>query len=315
MNILLTGAFGNLGCLVLEKLLQEGHSITCFDIKNKVNEKVASKISDDFKLYWGDIRDKELVSKLVQGQDAIIHLAAIIPPFSELNPELSKEVNLTGTETLLRATEQSDSNPIFVFSSSCSVYGLTQDKEPPRIASEETAATDHYSGHKIECENMIRKSSTNWMILRIAGMVDSRMRHSDKEQMKMAFSVAADNRIEFIHPKDAATAFTHAISQPEALRKTLLIGGGKNCQGTHYDFVNVMSEGMGISFPRSYFGNGQFYTDWFDSSEAQHLLKFQNHSLEDLRQEFSDNFKWLRFFVKPFAPFVIRLWPLYLKVP
>jgi len=313
MKVLLTGAFGNLGSIVLEKLLQAGHDVTCFDVNNKVNSEVAANIPGNYVTHWGDIRDSNTVIKLVEDQDAIIHLAAIIAPFSENNPELSYEVNVKGTETLLRAAEQSDKKPVFVFSSSCSVYGFTQDKEPPRTIDEPLCKTDGYSGHKIECEKMIQESSANWVITRIGGMVDSRMRHSDKQQMKLAFSISANNRIEFIHPKDAATAFINAISEPKALSKVLLLGGGSACQVTHYDLVNVMTSAMGITLPTSHFGKEQLYSDWADTDEAQAILDFQHHSFADFEQECQDKFKWIRWIAKPFSPLVVRLMPLYIK--
>ena len=64
MNVLLTGAFGNLGCIVLEKLIEQGHQVTAFDVKNKLNEQVAKSIKGNFNLVWGDIRDKDIVKKI-----------------------------------------------------------------------------------------------------------------------------------------------------------------------------------------------------------------------------------------------------------
>jgi len=39
MNVLLTGAFGNVGLSTLEELLRQGHQVRCFDLKTRANEK------------------------------------------------------------------------------------------------------------------------------------------------------------------------------------------------------------------------------------------------------------------------------------
>ncbi len=41
MNVLLTGAFGNIGQSALDELLRRGHKVRCFDLKTKANERVA----------------------------------------------------------------------------------------------------------------------------------------------------------------------------------------------------------------------------------------------------------------------------------
>ena len=307
MKVLLTGAFGNLGSLILEKLLEQGHDVTAFDLGNKVNRKMARPYQERAKIVWGDIRDQEKTAQLVQGQDAVIHVAAIIYPFSEAAPELAKAVNVGGTETLLRAVEKSERDPVFVFASSISVFGLTQDLPPPRKPEDEVLATDHYSAHKIACEKMIQQSQANWSILRIGAMVDSRLRQADKAQLRAAFRVAADNRVEFVHPKDAATAFVNAATRPEALRKILLIGGGDQCQVMHHDLVNVVTSAFGFAIPAEHFGQVQLYTDWLDTTDSQRILAFQQRSFADLQHECHYRFRWLRPFTLPLRPLVVPL--------
>ncbi len=304
MNVLLTGAFGNLGTLVLERLLAEGHAVTCLDIRTPANERVAKSYGGRAAVRWGDIRDLATVEAAVAGQRAVIHLAAIIFPFSESNPERARQVNVDGTANVLGAVERSASKPLLVFSSSFAVLGHRQKDPPPRTLADEVVATDHYSAHKIACERMIQASAVSWVILRLAGMVDARMRQSHPEQMRLAFALAATNRIEYLHPSDAAVAFVNALATPDAHRKVHLIGGGPSCQVTHLELMNVVLGAFGLTFTAADFGTEELYADWADTRESQRLLRYQTRSLADFRRECFDRFRWIRLIVRPLAPVV-----------
>jgi len=304
MNILLTGAFGNLGSLVLQALLDEGHRVTAFDVPSPINEKIAKGFArqPNLNIVWGDIRKAERVKALVKGQDAIIHIAAIIAPFSENMPELAYDVNVNGTQNLIDGVRESGGSPLFVFTSSFSVYGHRQKDPPPRTLDEPVVATDHYSAHKIEGEKRVQQLSTPWVILRLAGMVDGRMRHRDKEQIRMGFRLAANNRIEYVHPADVTTAIVHALERPQAHNKIHLIGGGPSCQVTQIDMMNVVMGALGITVTPEDFGSDELYADWADTRESQRLLDYQHHSFEDFRKEVADKFRRVRPLLKPLAP-------------
>jgi len=57
MNVLLTGAFGNVGTSTLAQLLNQGHRVRCLDLKTKTNEKAARRIVDRAEVMWGDLRN------------------------------------------------------------------------------------------------------------------------------------------------------------------------------------------------------------------------------------------------------------------
>lgn len=306
MRVLLTGAFGNLGSLVLGRLLAAGHHVTAFDVPTDVNRRVGKGVapSPALDVRWGDLRDEASLPALVADQDAIVHVAAVIAPFSELRPELARAVNVDGTKHLLDAAVASGKRPLFVFTSSMSVFGERQDDPPPRTLDDPLVASDHYSSHKIEGEGLVRASGLPWVILRLGAMVDDRMRHSDPEQARLSLRIGPDNRVEYVHPDDVATAIVHALARPEAHDKVHLIGGGPECQTTHLELLNVVSGAMGIPFEARDLASMKFYTDWFDTRESQRLLDYQHHSLADFRRACDRKFRVMRFFVRPFAPLV-----------
>lgn len=314
MKVLLTGAFGSLGSLVLEDLLNQGHSVVAFDLKTATNVCVAKNFenSPNASVHWGDIRDENQVSSLVSQVDAVIHLAAIIVPQSEINPDLAYHVNVVGTKNIVSAIAAMERKPLLAYCSSMAVFGQ-QEKPPPRTVDEQPVASDHYTRHKIASEEMVQGLQSPWVILRLGGMADSRMRHRGLDQAKYALSKSANNRFEYIHPKDAATAFVNALAQTQAHNRIHLIGGGRNCQVTHIDILNATLGALGITLAASDFGDAPLYADWADTSESQRLLRFQHHSFDDFKRENYEKFAAIRPIVQPFSPVFKRLLKLLLR--
>lgn len=308
MKVLLTGAFGNLGSLVLGRLLDEGHQVTAFDVPSPINQKIGKGFArrTNLNIAWGDIRNAEYVKRLVKGCDAIVHVAAIIAPFSEKIPELAFDVNVNGTQNLIDGIRESGGSPLLVFTSSFAVYGHRQNDPPPRTLDEPVVATDHYSAHKIEGETRVQAMATPWVILRLAGMVDGRMRHRDKEQARMGFRLAANNRIEYVHPADVTTAIVHALERPAAHHKIHLIGGGPSCQVTQIDMMQAVMDALGIPVMPTDFGDDELYADWSDTAESQRLLEYQNHSFDDFRHECRQRFRFIRPLARPFSILIRR---------
>lgn len=308
MKVLLTGAFGNLGSLVAETLLKGGHHIVAFDVANKTNQKVAKALQQqpNLDIVWGDIRNQQQIENLVLDVDAVVHLAAVITPFSEANPQLAYDVNVRGTEYIINGIKKSDKAPLLIFSSSISIFGPKDKDAPPSTIHDELKETDHYTQHKIQCEKLVQELTSPWTIIRIAAMVDERMRHSNPQQAKLAFGLAADNKLEYIHPQDACTAIINLLDRPAAHNKIHLLGGGKECQITHLQMMQTMMGAFGIQLQASDFGDTVFYAHWLDTSESQRLLEFQHHSIEDFRQVLYHKFRFIRPLVRPLSS-VIRL--------
>ena len=307
MKVLLTGAFGNLGSLVVEQLLDRGHHVAAFDVPSAANRRVAKGFGDDPRLaiVWGDIRDADLVTSLVHRVEAVIHLAAVIAPFSEKDPGLAHAVNVGGTEHILRAIRSAPAPPLMVFGSSISVYGPREKGGPLCTPEDPVVATDHYSSHKIHCEEQIQALESPWAILRLAGMIDARMRQRDPEQARMAFSLAPDNPVEYVHTSDAATALVNVLERPEAHDRIHLIGGGPQCQVTTLQLTQTMMAAIGLTVTEDDLGDAPTYAPWLDTTESQRLLSYQRHTAEDFRRESFARFRLVRPFVRPLSPLIM----------
>ena len=87
-TVLVTGGLGNIGRKIMDELLSRGFRVKCLELKNKTNLKCAKPYEQAVEFCWGDITDKYHVMSAIAQVDAVIHTAAILPPFSERKPEM-----------------------------------------------------------------------------------------------------------------------------------------------------------------------------------------------------------------------------------
>lgn len=121
MKIVVTGGAGFIGANVVRTLNQMGYEdVAVIDDLSTGYESNLDGLTVDF--VEGSILDRPLLSKVVEGAEAIIHLAARPSvPRSIKDPLLSHEVNATGTLYVLEAARANASH--VVLASSSSVYG------------------------------------------------------------------------------------------------------------------------------------------------------------------------------------------------
>ncbi|MHA1245193.1 MAG: NAD-dependent epimerase/dehydratase family protein [Candidatus Heimdallarchaeota archaeon] len=307
MKILVTGAFGSVGSNLLPLLIQDGHDIRCFGLKNKKSMKVVRKIRNDTEIFFGDIRNLDEVKKAVIGQELIIHLAAIVPPRFTYEPvDYSREVNVNGLK-----------NMKLIFPSSVAVYGDVR-KRGACILNEEDIpqpnADDLYAQQKCLGEKNLKKSTITWSIFRFGFIPNVANLKFDP----MMFDVPLNTNMEMIHVKDAALALSHAVDKKEIWNKILLIAGGESCRLTYKEFVGKMLVAMGIGvLPDEAFGSRDFHCGYMDTTESQKLLQYQNYSVDDLIDEMKRNAGVLRIFARIFRPiaraFLLKQSPYYKK--
>jgi nucleoside-diphosphate-sugar epimerase len=297
------------GTSALDELRKTGHQVRCFDLKTQVNEKIARRYKDDIEVIWGDLRRAEDVAAAVQDQDIVIHLAFVIPKMShtgvesESHPDWAREINVGGTRTLIEAIQAMPRPARLIFSSSVHVFGPPQESRPPRTASDPVHPTEHYSRHKIECEQMIRASGLEWSILRFAAALPISIRLDPG-----MFDVPLENRMEYVHTRDVGAALAHAVESEEIWGKLLLIGGGPRCQYRFREIVGMILTEMGVGMlPERAFGLKPFATDWMDTSESQQLLNYQRRDLRDYVKEMKQKLGFRLALIWMFRP-LVRAW-------
>ncbi len=131
-RILVTGSQGYIGTILVPVLLAGGFEVIGLD--TDLYERCTFKEGmADIPLIRKDVRD--VVPSDLRGIDAIIHLAALSnDPLSDLNPDLTFEINYKASVRLARLAKRSGVSR-FVFSSSCSTYGASGDEMLTETAS------------------------------------------------------------------------------------------------------------------------------------------------------------------------------------
>jgi UDP-glucose 4-epimerase len=303
MRVLVTGAFGNIGVSTLRELVRQGHQVRCFDLRTRANQRAARRFARQIEVRWGDIRRAEDVAAAIEGQEVAIHLAFIIPPLSETRPDWAYRINVEGTRHLVEVLQALSTPVRLILASSVAVYGPRQHLPPPCTAQDLPTPTDHYSHHKLACEEMVKHSGLRWAILRFAAAPSFSLRQIDP----ILFRIPLDNRIEFVHTRDVGLALANAVTCTDVWGRTLLIGGGQACQMRFSDYLGRVLDAVGIGrLPARAFGTAPFYTDWMDTRESQRLLHYQRHTYDEFVREMAAPLRPLRPLIRLCGP-LIRL--------
>jgi len=126
MRVLITGGAGFIGTKLARALLARG-TLTGRPIERiRLVDVVRAPAFEDPRVETivGDVtRPGAVFSWFAGGFDAVFHLAAVVSGQAETDFELGWAVNLDGTRHLLEAARHLCRRPIFVFASSCAVYG------------------------------------------------------------------------------------------------------------------------------------------------------------------------------------------------
>ena len=136
MKILVTGAAGFIGSNLAEKLARAGETVVGLDnfndyydpAKKRANEARLNTYSN-FRMVEADVRDRQRLFELFADEqfDVVAHLAALAGVRKAIEqPALYVDVDLNGTQNLMDAALAAGGIHNFVFASTSSVYGNTQ---------------------------------------------------------------------------------------------------------------------------------------------------------------------------------------------
>jgi nucleoside-diphosphate-sugar epimerase len=267
--VLITGGAGSVGRILVSRLRDERRAVRVFDLPT-MNYAGLDGV-DGIEVVKGDITDDDTVRRAVDGVEAVIHLAAILPPASERDRARTFAVNVDGTSHIVRALEDLATHATLVFSSSISTYGDTTKEPPPVGVSHTQRAIDVYAESKIVGEQILRDSRANWVILRIAGIAVPAF-----QEPPAIWPFMPDQRVELVHCDDVVTAIHHATSARAARGKIFNIAGGVTWQISGGEYVERLYDLLGVPFEEATFRTSPGWVDWYDTEESQQFLNYQN---------------------------------------
>jgi UDP-glucose 4-epimerase len=123
MKVLVTGGAGFIGSHLVDELARNNHVVILDDFSSGEQENIVHHAGKgNVEIITGDIRDKDLLFNIAKNIDVVYHLAVQCLRVSIKNPDVTHEVNVTGTLNLLKASLE-NSVKRFIYVSSSEVYG------------------------------------------------------------------------------------------------------------------------------------------------------------------------------------------------
>lgn len=309
MRVLVTGAAGHFGPSLCRAFLRDGA-----EVRVLLHRRKFKGLSTVVETMWGDITQPDSVKRVVEGVDAVVHLAAMVEPMTDQNPELASRINVGGTKTIVDLVKDRGVSIPFVYISSAAVFGPTPDAteclHPDRNPCNPASV---YARTKLQAENLIRGSGIDYVILRLTSVPYEKLSLNDiKYQM---WVVPLENRVEFCHPDDATLAIVNSVKYFDKVKgRTLIISGGPSQRMRYKDMVDVSLGTFGLPVPpRHKFAKEPFALDWYDTSESQALLNYQNKTLDDYSRDLAAKFPaplivLMRRFIGPtLGPLIVRM--------
>ena len=311
--VLVTGAFGLVGSSTVKRLSADGRRVIATDLDIPANRRAEGKLPPGVEVRYADLTDPAAVDALIDeiAPSAIIHLAAIIPPFIYLRQALAEKVNVGATASLLAAAARQPRPPRFVQASSIAVYGARNPHTHADVLTADTPLNpaDVYGAHKAAAEKLVRATSLDWVILRLGGVLTvDPAAYMKLDNLYFEGLLPVDGRLQTVDVRDVARAFA-AATTAKAVGETLLIGGDDSHRLVQGDVAPAMAAAMGLvgGLPTGLRGNPNsdadwFNTDWMDTTRAQQLLKHQHHSWPEMLIETANRAGARRHLLRAAAP-------------
>ena len=294
-TILVTGAFGQVGRRCTQILLDRGRTVVATDLRTDATLAVEQELSAGAGTLipaYIDLLDAAAVRELVvtHQPEAIVHLAAIVSPPSYRNPGLARRVNVGGTENLLTAAVSLSQPPLFLLASSAAVYGS---RNPYRYPERITVATavnpiDQYGQDKVLAEAAVRASGLPYALFRLGGVMSPDSTSSiNSDYLLLLRSLPGDNRMHAVDARDVALAFANGVDRQAAIDgKALPIAGNESYVYLQHEMEGDLMSAFGLgrlgpsaSLPGDpHDDRGWSFTGWFDTTESQALLDYQQHT-------------------------------------
>jgi nucleoside-diphosphate-sugar epimerase len=125
MDVLVTGGAGFIGSHLVRSLVGKGWDVVVLDDFSSGRMKNLERLkgSGGLKTVKGDIRDRKVVGEVLDGVEAVVHLAAFVDPAGSVEKPLeTNDINVNGTLNVLDGCVKKGVRK-FIFVSSAGVYG------------------------------------------------------------------------------------------------------------------------------------------------------------------------------------------------
>ena len=227
MKIALTGASGYTGGHVLKRLIARGDAVKALVREASVTPELRSSGAE---LVTGALADAASARRLVEGCDAVLHIAAVYRTAGHPD-SYYREINVNGVRMLLEAAQNSGVRR-FVHTSTVGVHGDV--KNPPAEETSPMAPSDIYQQTKAEADAMAREfGATRGLEVAIVrpgaiyGPGETRLLKLFKSIARGRYAVVGSGRPHYhlVYIDDLVDGFLLALDRKEAAGETFIIAG------------------------------------------------------------------------------------------
>ena len=216
-NVLVTGAAGYIGSILIPRLLEKGYAVTALDLFPRGDTALAHACANpNFMPVKGDTRDEIVMKPLMAKADVIIPLAALVgAPLCKRDPINAQTTNSDAVRMLAKMASK---NQRFIYPTTNSGYGIG---EKNAFCTEETPLRpiSLYGTSKMEAENAtLEAGGISFRLATVFGMAP-RMR-LDLLVNDLTWRALTDRtavifeghfRRNYIHIRDVVKAFIHGL--------------------------------------------------------------------------------------------------------
>jgi nucleoside-diphosphate-sugar epimerase len=227
MRVALTGASGYTGVRLLEALVSRGDEVSVLVRPGSLTPALRERAT---RVVEGGLGDPEAAARLVEGTDAVVHVAAVYRTAGHPD-SYYRDVNVGGTERLLEAAARTGVRR-FVHTSTVGVHGHVE--HPPADETAPIAPGDVYQATKAEAEALAldyhRRRGLPVAVVRpgaIYGPRETRFLKLFRAIARGRYAVVGSGRT-FYHPvyiDDLVAGFLLALDREEAVGESFLICG------------------------------------------------------------------------------------------
>lgn len=223
--VLVIGGAGYIGACVVDELLKDKRAVRVLDKLMYGKAPLQSFLArPDFELIEGDCADLGKLTSAMRGASSVVHLAGLVgDPACAVSPEFTRQSNIISTRLAKEIAEGLGIHR-FVFASSCSVYGVSDQEVTERDTLNPVSL---YAQTKIDSEKELLQSVRDEFIVTILRFATV-FGHSARPRFDLVgnlFSAQAWNTGEitvigpdqwrpFIHVTDLARAIVLVLQSP-----------------------------------------------------------------------------------------------------
>jgi UDP-glucose 4-epimerase len=281
-NVLVTGGAGFIGVHLADHLTDAGHRVTVIDNESLGNR--ADLTEGRVRFLAGDLRDRDQLGAALEGQDAVVHLAADTRVIDSIqNPAHNFDNNVVGTFNLLELCRELGIQRVVAASTGGAIVG---DVPPPVHERMAAQPTSPYGASKLMLEGYLSAYSAAYGLrgcaLRFSNIYGPRSLHKGSVVAHFYKRILAGEPLVVYGDGSQARDFLYVGDLVEGIRTAVdsdAVGAyqlGSGVPTTVNELLDLMGTITGEDFKVAYeeFRAGEVHRTWCEIDKAREGLGF-----------------------------------------